>query len=62
MAQKIILESLYNLFGKVALVPVGGTVIGRQMVQTLAKACASVVVTIRREKLLMKAKTLQIRI
>ena len=48
MAQKQFLESLYNLSGKVALVTGGGTGIGRQMAQTLAKVGASVLVTSRR--------------
>ena len=54
MAQKQFLESLYNLSGKVALVTGGGTGIGRQMAQTLAKVGASVLVTSRREKLLIE--------
>ena len=54
MAQKKFLESLYDLSGKVALVTGGGTGIGKQMAQTLAKAGASVVVTARREKLLIE--------
>ena len=54
MAQKQFLESLYNLSGKVALVTGGGTGIGRQMAQTLAKVGASVLVTSRREELLIE--------
>ena len=54
MAQKQFLESLYNLSGKMALVTGGGTGIGRQMAQTLAKAGASVLVTSRREELLIE--------
>ena len=54
MAQKNYLESLYDLSGKVALVTGGGTGIGQKMAKTLAKAGASVVVTARREKLLIK--------
>ena len=54
MAQKQFLESLYNLSGKVALVTGGGTGIGRQMAQTLAKVGASVLVTSRREEFLIE--------
>ena len=54
MAQKQFLESLYNLSGKVAIVTGGGTGIGRQMAQTLAKVGASVLVTSRREELLIE--------
>ena len=54
MAQKNYLESLYDLSGKVALVTGGGTGIGQKMAKTLAKAGASVVVTARREKLLIE--------
>ena len=54
MAQKQFLESLYNLSGKVALVTGGGTGIGRQMAQTLAKVGVSVLVTSRREELLIE--------
>ena len=47
-------ESLFSLSTKVALVTGGGSGIGRQMALSLAKAGASVVLTARREKMLMQ--------
>jgi NAD(P)-dependent dehydrogenase (short-subunit alcohol dehydrogenase family) len=47
-------ESLFSLSTKVALVTGGGSGIGRQMALSLAKAGASVVLTARRENMLMQ--------
>ena len=48
------LENLFSLSGKVAFVTGGGAGIGRTMSQILAKVGASVVVTSRREGLLIE--------
>jgi len=52
--EKVFLNDLYSLSGKVAIVTGGGTGLGKRMAETIAKAGASVVVSGRRKELLIK--------
>ena len=54
MNDEVFLNGLYSLSGKVALVTGGGAGIGKRMAETIAKAGASVIVSARREELLIR--------